>query len=142
MSSGGGRCFFGYAEQEGVPVDVRRQEVGVGDEDGSDAGLHDFEEADAAGSGSAGTKDEVRGGEGLGVALLAGFAAGLVEVPVVVSAGVFDEHVAAREGEVEEAFAEERGASSLKRRRGGIYLFLNRIHMGWNSGRSRRRRNR
>src|SRR5258708_7619068 len=83
-----GDVALGDAEEEGVPRDVRGQEIVVGDEDGGDAGLHDLEETDAAGSGSAGAEDEVRGGEGFGVALLAGFAAGLVEVPVVVGAGV------------------------------------------------------
>ena len=109
-----GDVLLGDAEEEGVPWDVRRQEVGVGDEDGSDAGLHDFEETDAAGSCPAGTEDEVRSGKGLGVVLLASFAAGLVEVPVVVGAGVLDENIGAREGEVEEAFAKERRASTLK----------------------------
>jgi hypothetical protein len=109
-----GDVTLGDAEEEGVPEDVRGQEIVVGDEDGGDAGLHDLEETDAAGAGSAGAEDEVRGGEGFGVALLAGFAAGLVELPVVVGAGVLDKDVRTVEGEVEEAFAEHGGAAALE----------------------------
>ena len=57
-------------EKEAAPVDVRWEQVIVRDKDWSDAGAHDFKEADAAGSGSAGAEDKVRGGEGFCVVTL------------------------------------------------------------------------
>lgn len=106
--------LFGDAEQEFVPWRTGRKEVVVRDEHGSDPGAHDFEEANAAGARSPGTEDEVRGGEGLGVALLTMLSVGLIEVPVVVGAGVFDQGVGPVELEVEEALAKERSAATLE----------------------------
>ena len=71
-------------EKEAAPVNVRWKQVIVGDEDGGDAGAHDFEETDAAGSGAAGAEDEVRGGEGFCVVTLPVGSIRLGEIPVEV----------------------------------------------------------
>ena len=56
----------------------------------------------------------MRSSEGFGVALLAVFASGLVEIPVVVGAGVLDKNVMASEVEVEETLAKQGGATALE----------------------------
>lgn len=106
--------LFGDLKEKALPVHVRRQEVVIGDEDGCDAGAHNFKEPDAACSGSARAENEVRGGEDFGVTALAVDTAGLCEIPVVVGGCVFNEDVGAVPMDVEEALAEERCAASLK----------------------------
>lgn len=126
-----GDVLFGNAKEEGVPVGAGRKQVAVGDEHGSDTGAHDLEETDTAGAGAAGTEDEARGGKGAGVALLTVFAAGLVQIPVKISTGVFDEDIGAIEAEIEEAFAEERGAAALE---GEEERLLRRLPRGGDEG--------
>ncbi len=104
--------FFGDAKKESIPIDVWREQVTVGDEHRSDAGAHHFEQANAAGSGSAGAQDEVGLCEGFGVLALAVFASGLAEIPMKVGGGVLDADVGATPIEIEEAFAQHRGAAA------------------------------
>ena len=106
--------FLWNLEQEAAPVDASREQVLVRDEDGSDAGAHDLEQTDAACSCTSGAEDEVGGGESAGVMELAVFAAGLIEIPVVVGAGVFDKNVGAIKTEIEELFAKQRRAPALE----------------------------
>ena len=108
------------AQEKGVPVGSWGEKVVVRDQYGSDAGAHDLKEADAAGACSSGTEDEMGGGEELGVTMLPVLASGLVEIPVEVGAGVFDEDIGSMEVEVEEPLAKERGAATLKREEQGL----------------------
>ena len=109
-----GDIFLRDAKEEAIPVDPRWQKVVVRDEHGGDAGTHHLEQPDTAGACASWAEDEMRGGERAGVVLLTIFASGLVEVPVVIGAGVLDQDVGTTEAEIEEALAKQRGAAALE----------------------------
>jgi hypothetical protein len=106
--------LFRDAEEEGVPRHIGRQGVIVRDEDRGDAGLHDLKQANASGARAARTKDEVRGGQCFSIGALSLLAACLIEIPMAVGAGVFDEYVWPVEPEKVDALAEDGSAAALE----------------------------
>jgi hypothetical protein len=92
-----GNVFFRDPEKEAIPGNVWGEWVIVGDEDRGDTSLHYLKKTNTAAAGSPRTENKVGGGEGIGVALLAFFATGLVDIPMVIAARVLYKAVGAVE---------------------------------------------